>query len=246
MQASPEALAPVRCHETRSAIVAMQLHWAHPHNPSMPKVKKKIIIVDTNCYIWLYCSPVRPIMGHEFGGYQLFTITELKLETDLNSDVIARNPWMANVDIQTELASACLKLREPKKSNIANVANTTRKVGNLLLQKYCKAQNTERLRTLSSADCAALATADVLDVCLATDEWPLRLVAESVGVTLFTSVGILRLMESAGSLTIETRIETVRSWCLTNEALHRDWKTEYREFFGDEPPDAQSAKSQSA
>lgn len=185
-------------------------------------------------------------MGHEFGGYQLFTITELKLETDLNTDVIARNPWMANADIQTELTLACLKLREPKKSYIADVANTTRKVGNLLLQKYCKDQNTERLRTLSAADCAALATADVLDACLATDEWPLRLVAENAETELFTSVGILRLMESAGSLTREARIETVRSWCLTNEALHRDWKTEYGELFGDEPPDAQSAKSQSA
>lgn len=211
----------------------------------MSNVPKKIII-DTNCYIRLYCSQVRPILGYEFGGYQLFTITELKLETDLNTDVIARNPWMANVDIQAELKSACLKLREPKKSNIAVVANTTRKLGNLLLQKYCKDQNTERLRTLSAADCAALATADVLDACLATDEWPLRLVAENTEIELFTSVGILHLMEYAKSLTKQGRIETVRSWCLNNEALHRDWKKEYRQLFGDEPPDAQSAKSQSA
>jgi hypothetical protein len=211
----------------------------------MPNITKKII-VDTNCYIRLYCSPVRPIMGHEFSGYQLFTITELKLETDLNTDVIARNPWMANADIQTELASACLKLREPKKSLIADIANVTRKVGNLLLQQYCKDQNTERLRTLSAADCAALATADVLGACLATDEWPLRLVAENAESELFTSVGILGLMERAGSLTREARIETVRIWCLTNEALHRDWKTEYRELFDEEPPNAQSAKSQSA
>lgn len=220
-------------------------HDAHQHNPRMSSPPKKII-VDTNCYIRLYCSPVRPIMGHKFGGHQLFTITELKLETDLNTDVIARNPWMANADIQTELAAACLKFREPKKSNIADVARTTRKMGNLLLRKYCTDQNTERLRTLSAADCAALATADVLDACLATDEWPLRLVAENAETELFTSVGILHLMECTGSLTKEARVETVRSWCLTNEALLRGWELEYRNLFGEEPPDAQSAKSQSA
>lgn len=211
----------------------------------MPKATKKII-VDTNCYIRLYCSPVRPIMGHEFGGYQLFTIIELRLETDLNTDVIARHPWMANIDIQAELTSACLKLREPKKSTIALAALATRKLGNSALQKYCKDKKTERLRTLSAADCVALATADVLDACLATDEWPLRLVAENAEVELFTSVGILYLMESAGVLTKDARIETVRTWCLTNEALHRDWKTEYQKLFGEDPPDAQSAKSQSA
>ena len=211
-------------------------------------IAPKKIIVDTNCYIRLYCSPVRPMMGSEFSGYQLFTITELKLETDLNTDVVARNPWMANVDIQTELASACLTLREPKKSKITKTANMTRKLGNSILQKYCSDKGTERPRTLSAADCLAFATADELDACLATDEWPLRLVAQNLGdgLELFTSVGILRLMESADSLTRADRVETVRSWCLTHEALHRDWKTEYRELFGEEPPDAQSAKSQSA
>lgn len=211
----------------------------------MPSAPKKII-VDTNCYIRLYCSPVRPILGQEFGGYQLFTITELKLETDLNTDVIARNPWMANSDIQAELSAACLKLREPKKSAIASNANVTRSMGNTILKKYCEVQKTQRIRTLSTADCAALATADVLDACLATDEWPLRLVAEKVDVQLFTSIGILHLMEKAGALTKATRFETVRTWCLTNESLHRNWQEEYTELFNEAPPNAQSAISQSA
>jgi len=211
----------------------------------MPSAQTKII-VDTNCYIRLYCSPVRPILGQEFGGYQLFTIAELKLETDLNTDVIARNPWMANIDIQAELLSACLKIREPKKSNIATTANVTRSMGNAILKKHCDDQKTQRMRTLSKADCAALATADVLDACLATDEWPLRLVAEKVDVQLFTSIGILNLMEEAGALTKATRIETVRTWCLTNESLHRDWKQEYTELLNEPPPNAQSAKSHTA
>ena len=185
-------------------------------------------------------------MGQEFDGYQLFTIKELKLETDLNSDVIERNPWMANVEIQAELKSACLKIHEPKKSKIANVAITTRKMGNLFLQKYCKEHHTERLRTLSAADSAALATAEVLDAFLATDEWPLRLVAEIAQVELFSSLKILHLMESAGAIERADRTETVRHWCLTNEALHREWKSEYFNFFKENPPDAQSAKSQSS
>lgn len=100
-------------------------------------------------------------------------------------------------------------------------------------------------------DARALAAADVLGTGLATDEWPLAYVAESVlggpnGVELFTSVGLLYLMESAGSLSSEQRVETIRTWCLTNELLPRNWQSEYKTLFGKEPPNGQSASSQSA
>ncbi|MDP3651662.1 MAG: hypothetical protein Q8R67_08265 [Rhodoferax sp.] len=207
----------------------------------MPKESKKII-VDTNCYIRLYCSPLRPILGTVVSDYKLVTLTELKLETNLNSDVIARNPWMAHADIQAELAAACLKYREPKTSKIKSLLGPIRKMGDSILRQYCQAQKTEKIRTLSAADALALAAADIFDASLATDEWPMTLAAQTIlsGVELFTSVGLLCLMEAAGSLTREQRIETVRIWCMTSEQLPRDWQIEYKKLFKEDPPNAQS------
>lgn len=213
----------------------------------MPPAPKKII-VDTNCYIRLYCSPVRPILGSVVGGYKLMTLAELKLETSLHTDVIARNPWMSAMDIQAELAAACFKFREPKTSQIKAAAVISRRMGDSFLRQYCQSQKIQKIRTLSSADALALATADVLDISLATDEWPMTLVAGKMlaGVRLFTSIGLLHLMEAAGSLSEAQRLETIRIWCLTNEQLPRSWQQEYSALFGTAPPDGQSAKSQSA
>jgi hypothetical protein len=116
------------------------------------------------------------------------------------------------------------------------------------LRRHCKAVSTVKLRELSAADAKALAAADVLDAAPATDEWPLRLVAETLlggtdGVQLFSSVGLMHLMERAGKLTRGMRIETMRSWLVSGELLHRDCRDEYRNCFGEEPPDGQSTSS---
>jgi hypothetical protein len=34
----------------------------------------KLVIVDTNCYVRLYFSPLRPILGQVVGGYHLVTL----------------------------------------------------------------------------------------------------------------------------------------------------------------------------
>ncbi|MDB5999267.1 MAG: hypothetical protein JWP52_966, partial [Rhizobacter sp.] len=118
-------------------------------------------------------------------------------------------------------------------------------------RRYCTAVNTVKLRELSAADARALAAADVLAAALATDEWPLRHVAGQLlggpeGVQLFTSVGVMHLMERAGKLTRDMRITTMRGWLASGEALHRQCGDEYRDCFGEEPPDGQSASSHKA
>lgn len=35
----------------------------------MPAELPKLVIVGKNCYVRLYLSPVRPILGSTFGGY---------------------------------------------------------------------------------------------------------------------------------------------------------------------------------
>lgn len=216
----------------------------------MPANKPRLVIVDTNCFVRLYMSPVRPLLGSVVGGFKLMTLTELKLETSLRSNVRERHPWMGAVDIQADLDGACLKLREPKKGKIEQAARVARTTGNGLLAAHCASHGIPLLRELSLTDARALAATDVLDASLATDEWPLRLVATSMGMgdpgQLFSSVELLHLLATVGSLGRDERIQTVRVWIQQAEALQRGWEARYAELFGEAPPDGQSDSSASA
>lgn len=216
----------------------------------MPVSKPRLIIVDTNCYVRLYMSSVRPLLGTVVGDFKLMTLTELRLETSLRSNVRERHPWMGAADIQADLDGACLKLREPKKGKIEQVARLTRTTGNGMLAAHCSAQGINLVRELSLTDARALAAADVLDASLATDEWPLRYVATALGMgdpgQLLSSVELLHMLETAGSLRREERIQTVRVWIQQAEALQRGWEARYAALFGEAPPDGQSDNSASA
>jgi len=65
----------------------------------------------------------------------------------------------------------------------------------------------------------------VLDAALAADEWPLRYVAISLGMggagQLFSSVEVLHMLEAAGSLGRDARMQTLRAWIRQAEALER-------------------------
>lgn len=50
-----------KIHDDDAARVSSRTH--------MPPTPLKLVIVDTNCYVRLYLSPVRPIMGSTFSGY---------------------------------------------------------------------------------------------------------------------------------------------------------------------------------
>lgn len=216
----------------------------------MPASKPRLLIVDTNCHVRLYMSPVRPLLGSVVGGFKLMTLTELKLESSLRSNVRERFPWMGAADIQADLDGACLKLREPKKGKIEQLARLTRTSGNGILATHCASRGIQLVRELSLTDARALAAADVLDASLATDEWPLRHVATAMGMgepgLLFSSVELLHMLEVAESLERGERIETVRAWIHQAESLQRGWQARYAELFGEAPPDGQSDSSANA
>ena len=54
------------------------------------------------------------------------------------------------------------------------------------------------------------------------------------------------MLEAAGSLKREERVQTVRGWIQQAEALQRGWEASYSELFGEPPPDGQSDNSASA
>ena len=208
------------------------------------------VIVDTNCYVRLYFSPIRPILGSTFFGYQLMTISETHIEVSSGSNVVSRYPWLSEEVLQSEVSASCLKLREPKKGNIEKLAKYIRQHGNVLLEKLLTDGKLREPRQISLVDAKVLATAEVLSAAVATDEWPLTLVANELSEVhenggLLNSLDLLSLMELGGNLDKGQRVETVRSWCQNGELLPRNWQEHYVKLFNEAPPDGQSSDIQS-
>lgn len=201
-----------------------------------------LLVVDTNCFIRLLFSPLRPVLGSTFAGYRLVTLVELADEVGPGTEVAERHPWLLEEAVQKELAGNCLKLREPKKSVTFSEARRLRSEGNTLLRKYCTDNKLDKIRELSAADAKALAAAQTVGGLLATDEWPLAFVAERASdvSTVLTSVAVVHLMEKDAKITREQRIETVTGWVKSGEKLPRHWAQQYKDLFGEEPPDGQS------
>lgn len=212
----------------------------------MPSAKP--VIVDTNCYVRLYQSPVRPILGSEFGGYRLVTLKVLRLECRPGTRVYEMYPHMKQEDVQQELEAACLKLREPKTGKVERAAQAALNLGNRALAAYCAEKKTQLLRKLSKADASAYAAADVLEGALATDEWPLRVatVAMNPGMELLDTVGVLHRMEQAGAITADQRRHTLRMVLLADEDRPRCWEESCQQLFTEPLPDGQAPRSQSA
>lgn len=59
------------------------------------------LVVDTNCFIRLLFSPLRPVLGSTFAGYKLVTLSELANEVGPGTEVVERNPWLLDPAVQT-------------------------------------------------------------------------------------------------------------------------------------------------
>lgn len=208
----------------------------------MPTKKPTIVIVDTNCFIRLMFSPLRPVLGSAFGGYQLMTIANLAEECGPDTEVADRHPWLLASEVQRELANNCLNFREPKATQVRKWAKIFLDRGNRLLRDYCIENKLDKIRQLSRTDVNALAAAQVLDGPLATDEWPLTWAAERVSdvEVILTSLDLIHFMERDEKITREQRIATVSVWVKNGENLPGNWRATYLELFQEEPPDGQS------
>lgn len=208
-----------------------------PHN-------NKLVVVDTNCLLRLYISPVRPLLGRTVAKYQLMTLSELARELK-GLAKSERHAWLSDPAILSDVDSACLNLTRVQQKSIQALVPALRKAGQTFLRKYCEKKKTRLVRNLSEADALALVASIELEAALATDEWPLRLFSAEVDaddnggrVELLTSVELLHLVETHGLTTRDERIKTYRDWIRYDE-LCGDAPKLYLKLFGEGPPTAQ-------
>jgi len=204
----------------------------------------KLVIVDTNCYVRLYYSRLRPILGQAVGGYHLVTLHELADEARDGTGLVERNAWLLAADVQRDIHGAVMSLTVEQRSEYTTLAKFYRDEGDGILHAHCT-EKAIRVRSLSLADATALTIALDLDAILATDEWPLRLVASTMAVDddaraeLFSSLDLLWLLEAEEKISREDRKTVVREWLQAGEGLLNTWRDDYRRIFSEGPPTVQ-------
>ncbi|WP_141100764.1 hypothetical protein [Roseateles aquatilis] len=203
-----------------------------------------LVIVDTNCYVRLYYSEARPLLGTVVAGHRLVTLAELAGEAARGTPLVDNNGWLLQDDIQRDLREGILALTASEANAYWELADQYRQMGDAVLFEHCQSRGI-LVRSLSRLDALALAVATDRTAVLATDEWPLRLVAgqceldDGSRARLFSSLDLLRLLEIAGAITPVQRRDIVRRWIREGEHLMRDWAQSYRALFNESPPTVQ-------
>lgn len=205
----------------------------------------KPILVDTNCLIRVYFSPLRPVFSRPAAGYELKTLQELANELQNIAKRRDEFAWLDTKTIQDDVQSSVLALTAAQQQTIYDEAVDIQKDGNSFLRAYCDSKNID-VRKLSLPDAKVLAAALELKVALATDEWPLRYVVsvykthdDGTPIEMFSSVELIALLEEEGLLNKEERKQTYADWLKFGEKLLRESPQIYRTLFSEEPPSGQ-------
>lgn len=204
----------------------------------------KLVLVDTNCLVRIYFSPLRPILGRPVAGFELKTLDGLAKELK-NLAKRADLAWLSDQVILKEVDAATVPLTKLQRDAINQDAQHIQKVGNAVLYKDFQDRKFRAPRALSLADAKALAACLELDAALATDEWPLRLVSELYDydngkpVALLSSVELIELLEREGLISREVRVKTYSDWLKNGTSLLRESPEIYFRLFNEAPPTAQ-------
>lgn len=206
--------------------------------------KNQLVVVDTNCLVRLYFSPVRPLLSKPVALHELKTLEEMARELrGLASG--ERHAWLNTPIILDEVNGAVVQLTRAQRRAIEKDTPAVRKAGQNKLHAHCSKHNTVVQRNLSYVDAFALTASIELKATLATDEWPLRLVAASTDandngdpVQLLSSIELLSFVEREGLCTREERIKTYLEWAVYDE-LTPDSPRSYKRLFGEGPPKRQ-------
>lgn len=204
----------------------------------------RLVLVDTNCLVRIYFSPLRPILGRPVAGYELKTLDGLAKELK-NLTKRADLAWLSDQVILKEVDAATVPLTRLQRDSIKQDAIGIRDIGNAELYKAYQVKGLRERRTLSLDDAKALAACLELNAVLATDEWPLRLVSELYDyddgkpVELLSSVELIELLERDELISREVRVKTYSDWLKNGEKLLKDSSEIYFRLFKESPPTAQ-------
>ncbi|MDT0359336.1 hypothetical protein RJO15_26365 [Herbaspirillum huttiense F1] len=200
----------------------------------------KYILLDTNCFLRIYCSPVIPLLGRDVEGYRLLTLGRLIDEFKANPRLVATFTNLGAPPKSTDLENGALRLRNPKKGKVEARKAAISAYARMFIQG--KNARGASLTPLSPEDVELLATSIVLKGVLATDEKALTELSrdlidnedeEDAPSGTMNSFDVLHLLERNNLLTADQRRNTVSTWLRINTMLPAGWRNYYQTLFGE-------------
>lgn len=222
----------------------MTVSAAEDNNAKTSFDDPRIVLIDTNCFIKLYQSPVLPFFGETVDGRKLLTLTALINEFFSSRRLKQEYAWLQSTVKSEDRDRIELRLTQNEKASVDAIMQEHRDYVDDVLDGYCQKQRVPISKRLSDCDLELLATAIEVKALIATDEWPLAVVVEDLMIEpeegyqigILTSIDIIYMLEHVGTLSREQRIETIKSWLRGGEKLHRDWPLKYRKLFQEAAP----------
>lgn len=186
------------------------------------------VLLDSNAYFRLGSS-VRPLLQQSFGSspqYSLYVLAELDDEYATSVRLRHKFEWVTETEYRND--------RKVKRYELQGEDRTKALTAFSFLLAYAD----EHAINLSREDLKALAAGFVKGIPVVSDDGGMARVADANGIECWNTIKLLRIMETAGRIDMETVTQIVEYWEYDKDlpmALPRLRKL-FKEYFGSDCP----------
>lgn len=186
------------------------------------------VLLDSNAYFRLGNS-IRPLLQQCFGSspqYSLYVLAELDDEYATNVRLHHKFQWVTETEYRNDRKSRRYQLKGEKRAAALNAFT------------FLLAYADEHEINLSREDLKALATGYVTGIPVVTDDGGMAQVAEANDIECWSTIKLLRIMETAGRIDFEMVTQIIEYWEYENDLpmpLNRLRKL-FTEYFGSDCP----------
>jgi len=191
---------------------------------------QKRMIVDSNSYFRL-AQNIHPLLCQPFGQEELTLYIHAELNEEFRRSPRLQNKfhWVAEGKY-VENRSRSISLNSEQKSTIqAAYEYMWEHVKDSFLRPRGKGP--------SPVDTRIVATAQILNILIVTDDRDMIELAKEFEVQHITSLGLMKLMLDSEKIDDEKVDLVVEQWIYDNDTPHREWKGEFKKLFGRIAPD---------
>jgi hypothetical protein len=186
------------------------------------------VLLDSNAYFRLGNS-IRPLLQQSFGaapGYSLCVLAELDDEYASNVRLRHKFEWVSHAEYRNDRKAKRYELRGEDRTKALNAFS------------FLLAYADEHEINLSREDLKALAVGFVNGIPVVTDDADMLHVADANGVECWSTIKLLRVMETAGRIDMEKVAEILEYWDYENDLPMPRGRLRqvFREYFGVDCP----------
>ncbi|MBE7503488.1 MAG: hypothetical protein HS113_25010 [Verrucomicrobiales bacterium] len=165
------------------------------------------VLLDSNAYFRLGNS-IRPLLQRSFGPpppYSLHVLAELDDEYASNFRVRHKFEWVSHAEYRNDRKAKRFELRGEDRTRALNAFS------------FLLAYADEHEINLSREDLRALAVGFVKDIPVITDDSGMIRVADANGIECWSTIKLLRVLETAGRIDMEKVTEILEYWDYEND-----------------------------